>query len=68
MLEGKPLPVFGDSTTARDYTFIEDILDGIVACTQRRFGFEILNLGESQTVTLSQMTLFWKCAGAQSRD
>ena len=54
-LEGKPIPVFGDGTTARDYTYITDIVDGIVACTERKFGFEILNLGESQTVTLSQL-------------
>lgn len=55
ILDGKPIPVFGDGSTARDYTFIEDILDGIVACTQKELGFEIFNLGESQTVTLNRM-------------
>lgn len=52
---GKPIPVFGDGSTARDYTFITDILDGVLACTRKEFGFEIFNLGESQTVTLSQL-------------
>jgi len=52
---GKPIPVFGDGRTARDYTYITDIVDGVIACTQKRFGFEIFNLGESQTVTLSQL-------------
>jgi UDP-glucuronate 4-epimerase len=52
---GKPIPVFGDGGTARDYTFVSDTLDGIIACTQREFGFEIFNLGESQTVKLSQL-------------
>lgn len=52
---GKPIPVFGDGRTARDYTYITDIVDGIMACTQKEFGFEIFNLGESQTVTLSQL-------------
>jgi UDP-glucuronate 4-epimerase len=52
---GKPIPVFGDGSTARDYTFITDILDGVMACTRKEFGFEIFNLGESQTVTLSQL-------------
>ena len=52
---GKPIPVFGDGTTARDYTFVSDIVDGVVACTQKEFGFEIFNLGESQTVTLSRL-------------
>ncbi|MEY2466400.1 MAG: UDP-glucuronate 4-epimerase [Verrucomicrobiota bacterium] len=52
---GKPIPVFGDGSTARDYTYITDILEGILACTQKEFGFEIFNLGESQTVTLSRL-------------
>jgi UDP-glucuronate 4-epimerase len=52
---GKPIPVFGDGSTARDYTYITDIVDGVVACTQREFGYEIFNLGESQTVTLSRL-------------
>jgi UDP-glucuronate 4-epimerase len=52
---GKPIPVFGDGSTARDYTYISDILEGIMACTEREFGFEIINLGESQTVTLNHL-------------
>ena len=55
MMEDQPIPVFGDGTTARDYTFISDILDGIVACTELEFGFEVFNLGESQTVPLHRM-------------
>jgi UDP-glucuronate 4-epimerase len=52
---GKPIPVFGDGSTARDYTYISDIVDGVMACTQKEFGYEIFNLGESQTVKLSQL-------------
>ena len=52
---GKPIPVFGDGSTARDYTFVSDTVDGILACTRKSFGFEIFNLGESQTVTLSRL-------------
>ena len=52
---GKPIPVFGDGSMARDHTHISDILNGILACTQREFGFEIFNLGESQTVKLSEL-------------
>jgi len=55
MLAGRPIPVFGDGSTARDYTFVTDIVDGIMACTQREFGFDIFNLGESETVTLSRV-------------
>jgi UDP-glucuronate 4-epimerase len=49
---GKPIPVFGDGSMARDYTYVADTVDGIIAATQKEFGFEIFNLGESQTVTL----------------
>ena len=49
------MPVFGDGFSARDYTYISDILDGIMACTQREFGYEIYNLGESQTVKLHRL-------------
>jgi len=51
----KSIPVFGDGSTARDYTYVTDILDGVMACTKKEFGFEIFNLGESQTVTLSRL-------------
>jgi len=52
---GKPIPVFGDGSSARDYTYVTDTVDGVIACTQREFGFEIFNLGESQTVTLRDL-------------
>jgi UDP-glucuronate 4-epimerase len=54
---GKPVPMFGDGSAARDYTFIDDILEGILACTRRKLGFEIFNLGESRTVALSELIL-----------
>jgi UDP-glucuronate 4-epimerase len=52
---GKPIPVFGDGSTARDYTYVTDTVDGVIACTQKEFGYDIFNLGESQTVTLSRL-------------
>jgi UDP-glucuronate 4-epimerase len=52
---GKPIPVFGDGSTARDYTYVNDILDGIMACAEKKFGYEIFNLGESETVKLSRL-------------
>jgi UDP-glucuronate 4-epimerase len=52
---GQPIPVFGDGSTARDHTHISDILEGVIACTKKEFGFEIFNLGESQTVKLSEL-------------
>src|SRR3989441_8567923 len=52
---GKTIPVFGDGNTARDYTYITDILDGLMACTRQEFGYDLFNLGESQTVTLGRL-------------
>ncbi len=51
----KPIPVFGDGSTARDYTYVTDTVDGIIASTRKEFGFEIFNLGESECVTLSRL-------------
>jgi len=52
---GAPIPVFGDGTSQRDYTFIDDILDGILKSLTNWSGFEIYNLGESQTVELAYL-------------
>jgi len=52
---GRPIPVFGDGSTARDYTYITDTVDGVMACTRQEFGYEVFNLGESQTVSLSRL-------------
>ena len=55
MSAGKPIPVFGDGSTARDYTYVSDTLEGIMACTKQEFGYEVFNLGESQTVSLNRL-------------
>ncbi len=52
---GKPIPVYGDGTSARDYTYVDDTVDGIMAVTQKEFGYEVFNLGESQTVKLAYL-------------
>ncbi len=52
---GRPVPVFGDGSTARDYTYVDDIVDGVVAASERPLGYEVINLGESQTVTLARL-------------
>jgi len=53
---GKTIPVFGDGTTRRDYTYIEDIIAGVrAAIDYTRTGFEVFNLGESRTVELREL-------------
>jgi UDP-glucuronate 4-epimerase len=54
--EGKPIPVFGDGTTRRDYTYIDDIIAGVrAAMDYEASGYEVINLGESRTVELREL-------------
>jgi UDP-glucuronate 4-epimerase len=54
--EGRPVPVFGDGTTRRDYTYVEDIIGGVrAAIDYEATPFEAINLGESRTVELREL-------------
>ncbi len=48
----KEITMFGDGTSKRDYTYISDIIDGIINALGRQFKFEIFNLGRSETIEL----------------
>ena len=53
---GRPIPVFGDGTTRRDYTYIDDIIAGVrAAIDYGQSNYEIVNLGESRTVELREL-------------
>ena len=54
-LEGRPIPFYGDGSTRRDYTYVDDIVDGVVRALDRCEGYEIYNLGESQTTSLEEL-------------
>lgn len=53
--DGKTVPIFGDGSSRRDYTYIDDIIDGVLRSLERPFGFEIINLGESRTTALMDL-------------
>jgi UDP-glucuronate 4-epimerase len=54
--KGLPIPMFGDGTTRRDYTYIDDIVAGLLAAMKYdRTQFEVINLGESRTVELRRL-------------
>jgi UDP-glucuronate 4-epimerase len=56
ILEDKPIPVFGDGTTRRDYTYVDDIIQGVrAAIDYDKSRYEIFNLGESRTVELKYL-------------
>ena len=68
MESGKPLPIFGNGETGRDYTYVDDIVAGVLSALDFDFPstggapFEILNLGNSQPVKLSELVRMLECA------
>lgn len=53
IFRGKPIKKFGDGASRRDYTYIDDIVEGIVAALEKNFSFEIINLGNNKPVELN---------------
>ena len=52
---GRPVTLYGDGSTRRDYTYVDDIVDGILAALDLDPGFEIFNLGGAETTSLSDL-------------
>ncbi|MET0261927.1 MAG: NAD-dependent epimerase/dehydratase family protein, partial [Rariglobus sp.] len=57
IIAGKPIDRYGDGSTARDYTYVEDIIQGVLAAARytEKSSFEIFNLGGSATTTLNEL-------------
>jgi UDP-glucuronate 4-epimerase len=55
MFDGKEIPIFGKGDSRRDYTYVEDIVAGVLAAIEVNPRFDIFNLGESQTITLMEL-------------
>ncbi len=55
IVRGEPIEVYGDGTSRRDYTYVDDIVDGLIKAIDTPFPFEIINLGESMTVELKYL-------------
>ena len=49
---GRPIPVYGDGAMSRDFTYIDDIIEGVIQAIDRGRGFAIYNLGESSPMTV----------------
>jgi len=50
-----PIPIYGDGSSKRDYTYIDDIIEGIINSLERNFNFEIFNLGKTETISLKNL-------------
>lgn len=55
IIQNQTIEIYGDGKTSRDYTYINDIIDGIVKAKEHLKGFNIINLGESKTIDLNTM-------------
>ena len=53
--QNKPIPVFGDGSMMRDFTYIDDIINGTIAAMEKCNGFQVYNLGESQPITVNEL-------------
>jgi len=53
--QGKPISIYGDGTMSRDFTYIDDIIEGTVAAMEKCGGFHIYNLGESRPITVNDL-------------
>lgn len=68
LFEDKPIPMFGDGSTRRDYTYIDDIIDGLLRCVDRPFRYEIFNIGEHHTTSLRELIdRVAKCVGKPAK-
>jgi UDP-glucuronate 4-epimerase len=66
---GEEISVFGDGTSKRDYTYVSDIVDGMVqALTSKNQGFEIFNLGDSRPIVLNSLiNIIEECLGEKAK-
>lgn len=55
ILDAEPLPFFGDGSSRRDYTYVDDIVDGVLRALERADGYRIYNLGGAATTTLREL-------------
>lgn len=68
IFEGAELKMFGDGTSRRDYTYVDDIVAGVVAALDADLAFEIINLGNSHTVALHEfIAVVERCVGRKAR-
>jgi len=52
---GEKIPIYGDGSSRRDYTYIEDIVSGVLGALAAPPGYRVYNLGESATISLSEL-------------
>ncbi|MBN2189857.1 MAG: GDP-mannose 4,6-dehydratase [Candidatus Aureabacteria bacterium] len=68
IIEDKPVEIYGDGSSSRDYTFIDDIVSGILAVFKIDFNYKIINLGNSNPVNIRELIrIIEKVTGKKAR-
>jgi UDP-glucuronate 4-epimerase len=68
VLREEPVPIYGDGSAQRDFTYIDDIVQGVVQCVDTPFRYEIFNLGGEHTVdVLTVVRLIERAAGKRAQ-
>jgi UDP-glucuronate 4-epimerase len=68
LLAGEEIEIYGDGTTRRDYTYIDDIVNGVLGALSAPGGYRVYNLGESATISLADLVaLLEKSTGARAK-
>ncbi|RME72309.1 MAG: NAD-dependent epimerase/dehydratase family protein [Planctomycetota bacterium] len=68
MLAGETIEIYGDGSAERDFTYIDDIIDGVVRAMQRLEGYEIYNLGEQHTTSVLELVrLLERALGCEAK-
>ncbi len=55
MRAGSPIPIYGDGSAVRDFTYVDDVVDGLVRAVDRPLGYAVLNFGAGRAVSVLQM-------------
>ncbi|MGE5752179.1 MAG: NAD-dependent epimerase/dehydratase family protein, partial [Deltaproteobacteria bacterium] len=68
LLEGREIEIYGDGTTRRDYTYIDDIVSGVLGALSAPHGYRVYNLGESATISLADLVaLLERATGVRAK-
>jgi UDP-glucuronate 4-epimerase len=68
LLEGREIEIYGDGTTRRDYTYIDDIVSGVLGALSAPPGYRVYNLGESATLSLADLVaLLERATGVRAK-
>ncbi len=68
IIGGEEIEIFGKGSSSRDYTYIDDIIDGVIAVIDKDFNFEIFNLGDSSPVNIIDLVkIIEKAVGKEAK-